>query len=180
MRGAVCLAFLALVLTACSDKPGHKDQTEKARKTPAVTEQQAAPGQPASVGKAGKDTPVPGAPGEGAAGYAEVHYPRPSGEAADRAQSTYRNRCASCHERGLAGALGLNDGAAWQTRLNQIGRQTLYQHALKGFRAMPARGTCMQCPDDEIKTTVDWILEQAGAGSGLQGQQQGQGATKAQ
>lgn len=39
------------------------------------------------------------------------------------------------------------------------GMDTLYTHAIGGFNAMPAKGLCMTCSDDEVKAAVDHMIE---------------------
>lgn len=68
--------------------------------------------------------------------------------------------CTACHSTGAAGAPKLGDKAAWAPRIAQ-GKPALYDHALNGFNGMPAKGLCMDCSDDEIKATVDYILSKS-------------------
>lgn len=70
----------------------------------------------------------------------------------------YSTKCFTCHATGAAGAPKLGDAAAWASRLAERGEQGLYDSAIKGFKAMPAKGLCMDCSDDEIKASVDHIL----------------------
>ena len=63
-----------------------------------------------------------------------------------------------CHDYGVLGAPKMGDVAAWASRLEQ-GIETVYANAINGIRAMPARGTCMDCSDDEIKASIDYIFE---------------------
>lgn len=67
------------------------------------------------------------------------------------------NTCAACHNTGAAGAPKLGDVAAWAPRIAQ-GAETLYTHAIGGFKGMPAKGLCGDCSDDEIKAAVDHIV----------------------
>ncbi|WP_434357768.1 cytochrome c5 family protein [Parasalinivibrio latis] len=69
----------------------------------------------------------------------------------------YNTFCMACHGTGAAGAPKTGDAAAWEPRLAQ-GRDTLNQHAINGFNAMPARGTCMDCSDEEIVAAIDHML----------------------
>ncbi|SMF13219.1 Cytochrome c5 [Alteromonadaceae bacterium Bs31] len=69
-------------------------------------------------------------------------------------------KCASCHDTGAAGAPKLGDVAAWAPRLEK-GIEVLYGHAISGFNGMPAKGLCFDCSDDEIKVTVDYMLEKS-------------------
>jgi cytochrome c5 len=61
-----------------------------------------------------------------------------------------------CHAAGLAGAPRTGDKAAWQPRIAQ-GKPTLYEHAIKGFRAMPAKGGNASLSDAEVKAAVDHL-----------------------
>ena len=65
--------------------------------------------------------------------------------------------CKMCHEAGVGGAPKMGDKAAWKARIAQ-GTDTLHNHAISGFNAMPPKGTCATCSDDEIKAAVDFIV----------------------
>ena len=73
-------------------------------------------------------------------------------------EEIYNKACTTCHLVGAAGAPKLGDVAAWVPRIDQ-GIDTLYTHAISGIRGMPPRGLCMDCTDDEIKATVDYMVE---------------------
>lgn len=75
-------------------------------------------------------------------------------------ETIYNRSCQACHVTGAAGAPKLDDTAAWETRLEK-GMETLYTNAIQGFKGMPPRGTCMDCTDEEIEATVDWMVEQS-------------------
>lgn len=77
-------------------------------------------------------------------------------------QEIYTTYCKACHAQGVAGAPKLEDTQAWQQRLSERGRDGLVQNAINGYKAMPAKGACMQCSDEEIRATVNWMLKQAG------------------
>lgn len=66
--------------------------------------------------------------------------------------------CSACHSTGAAGAPIKGDAAAWGPRVAK-GRDTLLNHALNGFNAMPARGACGTCSDEEIANAVDYMLD---------------------
>ncbi|MBU6952726.1 cytochrome c5 family protein [Hahella sp. HN01] len=72
----------------------------------------------------------------------------------------YGGKCFACHDTGVAGAPKKGDVAAWAPRIEQ-GIDTLVSHAINGIKNMPARGTCSDCTDDEIKATVEFIVEQS-------------------
>lgn len=82
-----------------------------------------------------------------------------SGSAAGRSgESIYKASCFGCHGTGAAGAPKFGDAAAWEPRLTN-GRDALTQSAIKGKGAMPPRGFCADCSDDEIRATVEYILD---------------------
>lgn len=69
--------------------------------------------------------------------------------------------CASCHASGVLGAPKLDDKAAWESRLAQ-GMDVLVEHAVKGFKGMPAKGGAAHLSDDEVKSAVESILQGVG------------------
>lgn len=75
-------------------------------------------------------------------------------------EEIYNANCMACHATGAAGAPKTGDTAAWQARLAQ-GIETVYDHAINGLNAMPPRGMCMSCSDDDIKAVVDYMVEKS-------------------
>ncbi|MBI5461336.1 MAG: cytochrome c5 family protein [Gammaproteobacteria bacterium] len=69
----------------------------------------------------------------------------------------FNGACMACHATGAAGAPKVGDKAAWAPRIAQ-GMDTLAQHAVAGIRAMPPRGTCADCSDDELKAAVEYMV----------------------
>ena len=63
----------------------------------------------------------------------------------------------ACHNSGIAGAPKYGDISAWALKLEK-GIDAVYANAINGIRGMPARGTCMSCSDDEVKSAIDYIL----------------------
>lgn len=74
-------------------------------------------------------------------------------------ETVYQTTCAACHSTGAIGAPKLGDSVAWKARTAQ-GMDVLYKHALTGLNAMPPRGTCANCTDEEIKRAVDYMVKQ--------------------
>ena len=64
----------------------------------------------------------------------------------------------------LSGAPRVGDRAAWAPRIHQ-GRDTLYDHALHGYRAMPAKGGHADLSDAQVEAAVDYLVK-AGSGWG--------------
>jgi len=76
-------------------------------------------------------------------------------------EAVYKKTCKMCHARGMAGAPKLGDAAEWKKRTAQ-GMDTLYTHAIKGFKGkgmMPPKGGNPKLSDDEVKAAVDYMLE---------------------
>lgn len=84
--------------------------------------------------------------------------PAPAAGGAKSPEDLYGTVCAACHNTGAAGAPKQGDVAAWAPRISQ-GMDTLYNHAINGFNAMPARGGNPSLSDDEVKAIVDYIVE---------------------
>ena len=80
---------------------------------------------------------------------------------ADRpGNEVYAAACSACHDSGAAGAPKLGDSGAWAPRMEK-GDETLYSHAINGFNAMPAKGGCSDCSDQEVKNAVDYITAES-------------------
>ncbi|MFL0803503.1 MAG: c-type cytochrome [Agarilytica sp.] len=73
-------------------------------------------------------------------------------------QDVYDSKCATCHATGAAGAPKLGDAAAWAPR-SAKGIDALYTSAISGFKGMPAKGLCFDCSDDELKASVDYLVD---------------------
>lgn len=74
-------------------------------------------------------------------------------------QQIYRQTCAFCHDRGIAGAPIIGEAGAWSARLAQ-GMATLYDSALRGKNAMPAKGGNPSLPDADVRAAVDYLAGQ--------------------
>ncbi len=81
-----------------------------------------------------------------------------AGGGAKSAEDIYNSNCMACHATGAAGAPKLGDVAAWAGRVEK-GIDQVYANAINGFNAMPAKGLCMSCSEDDVKSVVDYIVE---------------------
>ncbi|NIA02805.1 MAG: cytochrome c5 family protein [Planctomycetia bacterium] len=79
---------------------------------------------------------------------------------ANAGQATYTTACFACHGTGAAGAPILGNKDAWAVRVGQ-GKETLYSHAINGFKAMPPKGGAITLSDDVVKAVVDYMVEQS-------------------
>ncbi|MDX1456359.1 MAG: cytochrome c5 family protein [Marinobacter sp.] len=71
--------------------------------------------------------------------------------------AVYSAVCTACHSTGAAGAPVVGDAGAWGPRIDK-GLDTLIDHAINGFNAMPAKGGCANCPDEEIQAAVEYMV----------------------
>lgn len=83
--------------------------------------------------------------------------PAPVAQAKVDGQAVYDKACTICHGAGIAGAPKVGDKAAWSARIAQ-GQATLYEHAIKGVRGMPAKGGNPALSDAEVKAAVDMMV----------------------
>ncbi|WP_018984319.1 c-type cytochrome [Salinimonas chungwhensis] len=74
-------------------------------------------------------------------------------------EAVYNNACVACHGAGVLGAPKHQVAADWQPRLDERGFDMLLQNAINGYNAMPPRGTCGDCSDDEIKAAIEYMME---------------------
>jgi cytochrome c5 len=80
-------------------------------------------------------------------------------------KTVYEGICHSCHTAGVAGAPKLGDKANWAPRIAQ-GIDTLVKHAIEGYHGpdgnfMPPKGGMPSLTDEQVKNTVQWIVDQA-------------------
>jgi cytochrome c5 len=74
------------------------------------------------------------------------------------AEQVYQQACIACHGTGVLDAPKKGDAAAWAPRVAQ-GMDVLLKHAINGFNAMPPKGTCMACSNDEIKAAIEFMTK---------------------
>jgi cytochrome c5 len=77
-------------------------------------------------------------------------------------EQVYSAACAACHASGAAGAPKFGDAGAWGGRIGQ-GYDTLVSHAIKGIRAMPAKGGNPDLDDVEVARAVVHLANASGA-----------------
>ena len=81
----------------------------------------------------------------------------PAADSVDAGKKIYDTSCMACHSTGAAGAPKVGDKAVWAPRIAQ-GIDTLFNHTINGIRAMPPKGTCMSCSDDDLKAAVNYMV----------------------
>lgn len=74
-------------------------------------------------------------------------------------QQVYDKYCTACHTAGVMGAPKMNEASDWEERLDK-GMETVLKHAVEGFNAMPPKGTCSDCSEEEIQAAIDYMTEE--------------------
>lgn len=77
--------------------------------------------------------------------------------AAPELQDRYNQTCNICHLAGVGGAPKTGDVAAWAPRLAK-GMDTLVSNVKSGMNAMPPKGMCFDCSDDEFEALIDFMV----------------------
>ncbi len=69
-------------------------------------------------------------------------------------EANYNKSCAVCHTAGVAGAPKTGDAEAWKPRLDK-GMDALVASVTNGLNAMPPKGMCTDCSDDDYKALIE-------------------------
>lgn len=72
-------------------------------------------------------------------------------------EQAYQQNCSVCHNSGMAGAPKLDDAEEWNKRAEEKGLAQLVQNAITGINAMPPRGMCMTCSDENLAELVSYL-----------------------
>ena len=79
----------------------------------------------------------------------------PVASAGRSADDIITKHCAACHVSGLLGAPIVGETADWQARADaKGGLDGILATAISGINAMPAKGTCSDCSDDELMSAT--------------------------
>lgn len=73
-------------------------------------------------------------------------------------EDKYNQSCTFCHGTGAAGAPKTGDKAAWEPRMAK-GMDTLVKHARDGFNAMPPKGMCNDCTDEDFRALIEYMTK---------------------
>ncbi len=134
----VLTAILMVLATINAGEVNERLRAEKdAERTPSIVEQIAPIGRVA-IGTVANAVP-------------EAQAQEVSGE------TVYNAACVACHSSGVAGAPIVGKAEQWTARLGK-GQDTLYDSAINGLGAMPARGG-QSLSDDEVKAAVDYMVQ---------------------
>jgi cytochrome c5 len=73
-------------------------------------------------------------------------------------ERVYMQSCWACHNSGAAGAPKVGVAADWAPRIGK-GMDTLLTNAITGINAMPAKGLCFTCTDDDLKDLIQYMVD---------------------
>ncbi len=68
----------------------------------------------------------------------------------------YQRSCISCHISGAAGAPRSHDEAAWAPKMAK-GMNALIASVNEGLNAMPPKGMCFDCNDEQYKALIEFM-----------------------
>ncbi|UFQ99483.1 cytochrome c5 family protein [Pseudomonas wenzhouensis] len=78
-----------------------------------------------------------------------------AGGGARTADDIVTKHCSACHATGVLDAPKIGDTAAWKKRADeQGGLDGILAKAISGINAMPPKGTCADCTDDELREAI--------------------------
>jgi cytochrome c5 len=73
-------------------------------------------------------------------------------------KDVYTAVCASCHSVGILNAPKFGNKTDWAQRVKR-GIASLVKVAISGTGAMPPKGTCMDCSDDELQAAIEYMIK---------------------
>jgi cytochrome c5 len=71
-------------------------------------------------------------------------------------EAKYNQSCIACHASGVAGAPVTYNDADWAPRMAK-GMDVLVNNVKKGINAMPPKGMCMDCSDEDYKALIHFM-----------------------
>lgn len=72
-------------------------------------------------------------------------------------EAVYKSSCFACHDSGVAGSPVIGKKDIWAERI-ALSTDTLYESAIKGKGAMPAKGGSTNISDEDVKAAVDYMI----------------------
>lgn len=74
------------------------------------------------------------------------------------AEEIYKASCSACHATDAIGAPMFGNASSWKDRIAK-GEDVLIKNAINGFNAMPPKGTCGACSEEDIANTVKYMVK---------------------
>lgn len=72
-------------------------------------------------------------------------------------ERVYMQSCWACHNSGAAGAPKVGNAEDWAPHIAK-GMDVLLANAISGINAMPAKGLCFTCTDDDLEDLVEYMV----------------------
>lgn len=72
-------------------------------------------------------------------------------------KAVYETTCKICHESGIAGAPQTRNAADWEGR-SSLWESVLFEHANKGYLAMPPKGGAEDASDYDVEAAAEYML----------------------
>ena len=73
-------------------------------------------------------------------------------------KAVYDGFCFVCHATGVGGAPVFADHDAWAPRMEK-GMDALWETMQNGLGAMPAKGTCVNCSEEELRASLNFMVD---------------------
>ena len=89
-----------------------------------------------------------------------VETPAADAAAGRSGKEIYDSFCFACHATGVAQAPLFGSLEQWQPRIDK-GMDTLVATSLTGFNLMPPMGICMSCTEDEMRASIQYMIDTA-------------------
>ena len=70
------------------------------------------------------------------------------------------SKCQSCHDSGIMDAPKFGSLEDWVPRI-ESGIDNLLMVAIAGKGGMPPKGACMDCSDNELKSAIQYMIDNA-------------------
>ena len=158
MIGGLSILTLVLIFSALAIYSREPKETDPNQ--PAQVAERIAPAGGVYAGNTGRAAMQAAADAAAKAAASQVAY----GGTTD-GKAIYDHLCTSCHTAGIAGAPKLGNKDMWAPRIAQ-GIDTLIKHATEGYHGpdgnyMPAKGGNPALTDEQVKSAVHWIVDQA-------------------
>ena len=72
-------------------------------------------------------------------------------------EQIYDRFCFACHATGVGDAPLLHDAEQWAPRVAK-GMESMLQTSMTGLGAMPPKGTCMACSEEEMVAAIEYLI----------------------
>ncbi|MCX7116274.1 MAG: c-type cytochrome [Gammaproteobacteria bacterium] len=74
-------------------------------------------------------------------------------------EAIFGQYCSICHESGIAGAPKFRNAEEWKPRIEKAGGiKGLLPIVNQGLNAMPPKGTCQDCSQEELSRAIEYMM----------------------